>query len=117
MAPVVCVQNAYGIGATQRMHAFVDECGRQGIAFVPYFAIAREGTEGGNSGRYEQKLVTMAQKYAVIPAQIRLAWTLVRGPHILAIPGTGNTTHLEENITAGTLRLDESDVNSLTSDE
>jgi len=113
VAPVVCVQNAYGIGASEEMHAFVDECGRQGIAFVPYFAIARSGKESGNSGQYEQQLVTMAEKYAATPAQIRLAWTLARGPHVLAIPGTGDIAHLEENLAAGALRLDSADVSSL----
>ncbi len=39
------------------------------------------------------------------PAQTRLDWTLHRGPHVLAVPGTTNPSHLTENITAGTLRL------------
>ena len=38
-------------------------------------------------------------------SQVRLAWTLHRGPHVLAIPGTGSVTHLTENIAAGALRL------------
>ncbi|HEX2143501.1 MAG TPA: aldo/keto reductase [Glycomyces sp.] len=95
------------------MHAFVDECGERGMAFVPYFAIARNGKEGGNNGQYERKLVAMAETYAATPAQIRLAWTLARGPHVLAIPCTGNPAHLEENIAAGALRLDRADVESL----
>ena len=39
------------------------------------------------------------------PAQVRLAWTLHQGPHVLAIPGTGTPAHLEENVAAAALRL------------
>ena len=38
-------------------------------------------------------------------AQVRLAWTLQRGPHVLAIPGTSDPAHLEANVAAGALRL------------
>jgi pyridoxine 4-dehydrogenase len=41
----------------------------------------------------------------VTAAQIRLAWTLQPGPHVLAIPGTGNPEYLEANVAAGALRL------------
>jgi pyridoxine 4-dehydrogenase len=34
---------------------------------------------------------------------VRIAWTLRRGPHVLAIPGTGNTAHLTENMRTGAL--------------
>ena len=34
-----------------------------------------------------------------------LAWTLQQGPHVLAIPGTGNPDHLAANVAAATLRL------------
>jgi hypothetical protein len=37
------VQNRYGIGASPQEHRFVDACGDQGIAFVPYFTIAGPG--------------------------------------------------------------------------
>lgn len=38
-------------------------------------------------------------------AQVRLVWTLARGPHVLVIPGTGDPAHLEENVTAAALHL------------
>ncbi|MFK0234046.1 aldo-keto reductase family protein [Streptomyces vinaceus] len=34
----------------------------------------------------------------------RLAWTLDRGPHLLAVPGAGNPGHLVEDIAHGALR-------------
>jgi aryl-alcohol dehydrogenase-like predicted oxidoreductase len=53
IAPVVCVQNRYGIGASPEDHEFLTACGKQGIAFVPFFAIAGQGGGvGGTRGRY-----------------------------------------------------------------
>ena len=50
VAPVVCVQNRYFLGASAEEHAFVDACGKQGIAFVPFFSIAGTGRGTGVSG-------------------------------------------------------------------
>jgi pyridoxine 4-dehydrogenase len=44
------------------------------------------------------------------PAQVRIAWTSQRGPHVLAIPGTGNRDHLVAGIAAGALRLSVEDM-------
>ncbi|MFI9587544.1 hypothetical protein ACIHCQ_38350 [Streptomyces sp. NPDC052236] len=38
-----------------------------------------------------------------------------RGPHVLAVPGTGNPDHLVANVAAGALRLSESEVAVLDS--
>ncbi|WP_246466662.1 aldo/keto reductase [Streptosporangium album] len=43
IAPVVCVQNQYGIGARPEQDAFLRTCGEQGIAFVPFYSIAGAG--------------------------------------------------------------------------
>src|ERR1700735_3761668 len=40
IAPVVCVQNRYGVGAPPEARGFLRACGEQGVAFVPFFAIA-----------------------------------------------------------------------------
>ncbi|NED65318.1 aldo/keto reductase, partial [Streptomyces sp. SID10244] len=53
----------------------------------------------------EAEIAAVAEAHGATPAQVRLAWTLHRGPHVLAIPGTGNPAHLEQNIAAGGLRL------------
>lgn len=107
IAPVVCVQNQYGIGARPEQDAFLRRCGEEGVAFVPFYAIAGAGREGGaDTGRTESEQVqAVARAHGVTPAQIRLAWTLHRGPHVLAIPGTGNPDHLADNVAAGALKL------------
>ncbi|MGW0780462.1 aldo/keto reductase [Streptomyces sp. NPDC002913] len=115
IAPVVCVQNAYGIDSPAEDHALLRACGEQGIAFVPFFAIVGKGREGGVSGTEREAVLTVARNHGATPAQVRLAWTLHQGAHVLAIPGTGNPDHLTENVAAGTLRLTADDLALLAS--
>jgi pyridoxine 4-dehydrogenase len=112
IAPVVCVQNRYGIGTT-RDDGFLRTCGEQGIAFVPYFALAGKGREAGLSGGHPEEVLAIAAAHGVSATQVRLAWTLARGPHVLAIPGTGHADHLADNVAAGALRLTEDDLDRL----
>ncbi|MFE0380729.1 oxidoreductase [Streptomyces inhibens] len=105
IAPVVCVQNPYGIGVRPEHDEFLRICGAQGVAFVPFFAIAGAGREAGASGADHDELLAVARAHEASAAQVRLAWTLHRGPHVLAIPGTGNPDHLVANVAAGALRL------------
>ncbi|MCT9930339.1 oxidoreductase [Planotetraspora sp. A-T 1434] len=110
IAPVVCVQNRYGIDAGHDDDEFVRACGAQGVAFVPFFAIAGAGRERGATGAESEEILAVARAHGVTAAQVRLAWTLRLGPHVLAIPGTGNPDHLEQNVAAGALRLSADDV-------
>ncbi|MFI9269600.1 oxidoreductase [Kitasatospora sp. NPDC052896] len=115
IAPVVCVQNRYSIDARPAdAEELLRVCGEQGIAFVPFFAIAGEGREEGVREDDEQVLA-VARAHDATPAQVRLAWTLQRGPHVLAIPGTGNPDHLVENLAAGALRLSAEELRRLDS--
>ncbi|MEU9996574.1 oxidoreductase [Streptomyces sp. NPDC050848] len=113
IAPVVCVQNPYGIGVRPHHDAFVRECGEQGIAFVPFYSIAGTGGESGATGGADDEVLAVARAHGASPAQVRLAWTLHRGPHLLAIPGTGDPEHLTANVAAGALRLTEDELASL----
>jgi aryl-alcohol dehydrogenase-like predicted oxidoreductase len=114
IAPVVCVQNRYGVGATQEEHEFLTGCGEQGIAFVPFFAIARAARADGGAGAASEQERAVAQAHGVSVAQVRLAWTLQRGPHVLAIPGTGDPEHLADNVAAAALRLTPAEMSTLT---
>ncbi|MFI0791166.1 aldo/keto reductase [Micromonospora rubida] len=102
IAPVVAVQNRYGIDFGRVNDEMLSTCRAQNIAFVPFFALAGTGRERG--GVTESAAVnTFARAHGVSPAQVRIAWTLSRGPHVLAIPGTSSTDHLAENLRAGDL--------------
>ncbi|WP_078891807.1 aldo/keto reductase [Streptomyces sp. NRRL S-350] len=105
IAPVTCVQNPYGIGSSPAQDELLRLCGEQGIAFVPFYAIAGAGREGGASTAEPPQVRIIAEARGVSTAQVRLAWTLHRGPHVLAIPGTGDVAHLEDNVAAGALQL------------
>jgi pyridoxine 4-dehydrogenase len=103
---VVCVQNRYGIGTRQPGdEELVRVCGQQGIAFVPFFAIAGSGRGTGSAAAEPDEVLAVARAHDATAAQVRLAWTLGLGPHVLAIPGTGNPDHLVANVAAGALRL------------
>ncbi|MFG3223783.1 oxidoreductase [Kitasatospora sp. NPDC048194] len=106
IAPVVCVQNPYGLDWRQAdENGLVDLCGELGIAFVPFFALSGRRREAAAGQERDDRVRAVARAHAATPAQIRLAWTLHRGPHVLAIPGTADPVHLDENIAAAGLRL------------
>jgi aryl-alcohol dehydrogenase-like predicted oxidoreductase len=112
IAPVVCVQNRYGVDFGRVNDEMLRTCGERGIAFVPFFALTATGREAGGVARNDAVLA-IARAHGATPAQVRIAWTLHRGPHVLAIPGTGNPDHLAENVAAGTLRLSAGELSSL----
>jgi pyridoxine 4-dehydrogenase len=116
VTPLVCVQNAYSLDDQRPESAAVLRlCGEQAIAFVPFFAIAGAGRHRGPAGSHDgaapqgggvtEAVAAVARAHGATPAQIRLAWTLHQGQHVLAIPGTGNPAHLTENVAAGAIRL------------
>ncbi|MEU5257483.1 oxidoreductase [Amycolatopsis sp. NPDC021455] len=109
IAPVVCVQNQYGLTARREDDELVRMCAERGIAFVPFFAMASGTGE-------DARVAEVARRHDVTPAQVRLAWTLHQGPNVLAIPGTGDLTHLEQNVAAAALELTEDDLTTLDGD-
>ncbi|WP_260640052.1 aldo/keto reductase [Streptomyces angustmyceticus] len=114
IAPVVCVQNRYGIDArasTEMLHM----CAAHDIAFVPFFSLAGEGREAGAVDAEQEQILAVARAHGVSPTQVRLAWTLRQGRHVLAIPGTGNPDHLIDNLAAGSLHLTREDLELLDS--
>jgi len=113
VAPVVCVQNGYAVDHQRSRDDLVDLCGARGIAFVPFFALAGAQREAGANSAHSDALRAVAARHQATPAQVRLAWTLHRGPHVLAIPGTGDVEHLAQNIAAGGLRLSSADLAAL----
>ncbi|WP_410668346.1 oxidoreductase [Amycolatopsis sp. cmx-4-68] len=106
IAPVVCVQNQYGLTARREDDEIIRMCADRGIAFVPFFAVASGTGE-------DARVAEVARRHDATPAQVRLAWTLHQGPHVLAIPGTGDLAHLEQNVAAAALELTEDDLKTL----
>jgi aryl-alcohol dehydrogenase-like predicted oxidoreductase len=105
ISPVVCVQNSYAVDQRRDEDALISSCADHGIAYVPFFAIAGSSREGGATTDHSAAVEAIATAHSVTPQQVRLAWTLNHSPNILAIPGTGNPSHLEQNVAAGSLKL------------
>jgi aryl-alcohol dehydrogenase-like predicted oxidoreductase len=54
-----------------------------------------------------------AERHGATAGQVALAWLLARSPAILPIPGTTSVAHLEENVAAASLRLDDEEVKAI----
>jgi pyridoxine 4-dehydrogenase len=98
ISEIVCVQNFYNI-AHREDDGFIDELGRRGVAYVPFFPL------GGFTPLQSSELDTVAASVSATPMQVALAWLLHRAPNILLIPGTSSVKHLRENLQAAGLQL------------
>jgi len=95
---IVCVQNHYNL-AHREDDALIDELGRAGIAYVPFFPL------GGFTRLQSAALDEVAERMGATPMQVALAWLIQRAPNILLIPGTSSLAHLRENLAAASLEL------------
>jgi pyridoxine 4-dehydrogenase len=113
VAPVAAVSNRYAVDFGRVNDHLLDSCAAQGIAFVPFFALTGEGREIGGLASHDA-VSAVARAHDATPAQVRLAWALSRGPHVLVIPGTGSEAHLVENLAAADLELSAGELEALT---
>ena len=74
---------------------------------MPFFAVASGQSDAG------ARVAEVARRHEATDAQVRLAWTLAQGPHVLAIPGTSDPAHLEQNVAAAALKLTDEDLETL----
>jgi aryl-alcohol dehydrogenase-like predicted oxidoreductase len=130
--PITAVQSEYSIWTRNPEIAVLDECRRLGIAFVAFSPLGRGFLTDADvradallpkdirreMPRFQEpdcsanlallhRFRELAIDEGCTAAQLALAWVLHRGNHILPIVGTTSITHLEENLGATTLRLDE----------
>jgi aryl-alcohol dehydrogenase-like predicted oxidoreductase len=113
VAPVAALSNRYAVDFGRVNDELLNVCGAQGIAFVPFFSLAGEGRETGGVAASEA-VSEVAQAHGATAAQVRLAWTLSRGDHVLVIPGTSSEAHLVENLAAADLVLSDDELARLT---
>ncbi|HEY1427956.1 MAG TPA: aldo/keto reductase [Candidatus Tumulicola sp.] len=97
-ATIVSVQNRYNV-ADREYDDVVDECERQGLAFLPWFPLAGEGTPEHDA------LQKVAKAHETTPTQIAIAWLLARSTAMLPIPGTSSIDHFDENIASAEIEL------------
>ncbi|HYI20894.1 MAG TPA: oxidoreductase [Solirubrobacteraceae bacterium] len=106
------VQNAYSI-LDRGDEAIVELCREHDVAFVPFFPLGSAFTGGPQKLAADPAVAGVAEKHGATPSQIALAWLLARYDRMLLIPGTTSVAHLEENLAAGDVELDEDDLATL----
>jgi pyridoxine 4-dehydrogenase len=104
VVPISAVQNNYSL-SERRHDDVVDYCATEGIVFVTYFPLRFEA--------HKEALSEIAHRHEATHAQIALAWLLRRSPTVLTIPGTLTLDHLNENLSALEIELDDVDFRAL----
>jgi len=107
VAEIVSVQNSYNL-RDRSSDALVDICASAGIAFIPFYPLAK-----GRLARPDSPLAKIAERHHATPGQIALAWLLHRSPAMLPIPGTSSLAHFEENLGAMSIRLNAEEFRTL----
>jgi aryl-alcohol dehydrogenase-like predicted oxidoreductase len=110
VVPVVSVQNKYNL-MDRQWDDVVDHCERNHLAFIPWFPL--DAGVIGSKSRGEDALERVASRHEATPRQVALAWLLARSPAMLIIPGTSKAKHVEENIMAAALELNDDDLRAL----
>jgi pyridoxine 4-dehydrogenase len=105
IVPIVTIQNRYSL-ADRRHEQTLAWCEARGLAFLPWYPIT-----GGKVLRPDHHaalaLERAAAKFGASVAQLSIAWLLHRSPVMLPIPGTSKLAHLEENVAAAALKLND----------
>ncbi|WP_026550123.1 aldo/keto reductase [Arthrobacter sp. Br18] len=98
---VSTVQNRYNL--TDRTSEDVLEYAtEQGIGFIPWAPIS-----AGELAQPGGPLAEAAERLNASTSQVALAWLLRRSPVMMPIPGTGSIAHLEDNMGAGSVSIDD----------
>ena len=85
------------------------ECEPHGIGFIPYRPL-----RAWDDAAQQQALAPAASRHNAKTDQIALAWLLAISPVTLPIPGTASAAHLEANVAAATLQLDQDEIDAIT---
>ena len=101
VARIVSVLNRYNY-AQRKSADVLDACVRDGLVFIPWAPIggSAQTVAHGKGG-----LEALASAHRVSVVQIAIAWLLARSPLMLPIPGTASVSHLEADISAGSVKL------------
>jgi aryl-alcohol dehydrogenase-like predicted oxidoreductase len=108
---VACVQNAYNVVSRADQDLF-DACRDDGVPFVPFFPLG-SAFSPASSVLGHAAVTGVAARLGATPAQVALAWLLAASPTVLLIPGTSSLGHLEENLAAASVELDDEALEAL----
>jgi aryl-alcohol dehydrogenase-like predicted oxidoreductase len=137
--PIAALQSEYSLWTRDIESEILPTCRDLGVGFVAFSPLGRgfftgairdaksqipEGDFRRGLPRFQpenftrnvqllQELESIAKSKGLKPAQLALAWLLAQGDDIVPIPGTKKQAHLEENLEAVNIKLDQSDLNGL----
>ncbi len=106
------VQNSYSV-VNRAGEDVLELCMDRDIAFVPYFPLGSAFTGGPKQLAQDPAVAGVAARHGITVTQVALAWLLHRYERMLLIPGTSSVAHLEENMAAIDVELDEQDLAGL----
>ena len=110
---VASVQNRYNV-FDRRWDSVIDYCERQRMAFIPWFPLGAGVLHSDvHEERARERIEQVARRHEATVLQVALAWLLDRSRAMLVIPGTSKVKHLEENVAAAELELDDNDLRVL----
>jgi pyridoxine 4-dehydrogenase len=107
LVPIVSVQNRYSV-TDRGAEDILEYCEKEKMAFIPWFPLAAGQVSGADS-----PIARVATQWKATPSQVALAWLLAKSPVMLPIPGTSKVNHLEENVAAAGLKVDQSKLHEL----
>jgi pyridoxine 4-dehydrogenase len=96
---VATVQNRYNL-ADRADEDVLAYCEAQRIGFIPWYPLA-----SGDLAKPGGIAAEIATAHGASASQIALAWVLKRSRVMLPIPGTGQVSHLEENVAGAAISL------------
>jgi len=100
---IACVQNPMNLADRASMPV-LEECYAHGIAFVPFFPLAR--LHPGQSRAWQPAGHPHRSAPWSHPGPGSLSWLLSLRPNVLLIPGTSSIRHLQENMAVANIELD-----------
>jgi pyridoxine 4-dehydrogenase len=107
IAEIASVQNLFNL-SNRSAEDVLRYSEANGIAFIPWFPLATGQLSGEGS-----PLSALAAERKQSPSQLALAWLLRRSPVMLPIPGTSSVAHLEDNMAAALIELDDQEFAAL----
>jgi len=112
LTEVACVQNAFNLADRSGQDVF-DACREDEVPYVPFFPLG-SAFNPENPVLGAPSVRETARRLNATPAQVALAWLLHKAPKVLLIPGTSSLEHLEENLAAADLALDQEAIELLS---
>ncbi len=112
---IASVQNRYNVLSTGSQEV-LNYCEQNSIAFIPWFPLKNNELAGGANTDVEQRVAafeTIAARVQTSVAQLALAWLMHKSDCVVPIPGTKSLAHLQENLGARDLVLEDSVMHEL----